>query len=260
MAYCFVSVHPERFQHSAHEDQTPFASLLRIAETAAGSKLAEDIDGMRKDVKYGSDFHPELQQAGFQLELAKVLETGHALFLELPTWLDTLPVPDVLQGMYKAFTVLYLVSAGAPDKPNVGNFLLLHLLTSLWGADHVVQALADDAQQRSACKCFWAAAIATLATGAAMSPQGMPTRSAVEQTWQQYDVCDGSADAAEHVGSCWQEIVRSAHYETEEHNIKLAYIMRELWRRHDGWRGFQAAAAAFTETPNIGPGRAKFYD
>ena len=46
--------------------------------------------------------------------------------------------------------------------------------------------------------------------------------------------------------------------ETEEHNIKLVYIMRELSNRYGGWSGFAEAAMAFTLTPNIGPESTEF--
>lgn len=39
--------------------------------------------------------------------------------------------------------------------------------------------------------------------------------------------------------------------EVEEHNIKLVYVMRELWKRYGYWVGFAEAAQAFTLTPNV---------
>jgi hypothetical protein len=51
----------------------------------------------------------------------------------------------------------------------------------------------------------------------------------------------------------WSQILQRAWREDEEHNIKLVYVCRELWRRYGRWRGFRAAAEAFTPTPGIGP-------
>ena len=63
----------------------------------------------------------------------------------------------------------------------------------------------------------------------------------------------GSTAAVEGVQG-WQEITDRARAEDEEHNIKLVYVCRELWRRYGHWRGFRAAAETFIATPSIGPG------
>ena len=55
----------------------------------------------------------------------------------------------------------------------------------------------------------------------------------------------------------WDHIIERAWREDEEHNIKLVYVCRELWRRYGHWRGFRAAAETFTPTPSIGPGVTK---
>ena len=51
----------------------------------------------------------------------------------------------------------------------------------------------------------------------------------------------------------WSSTVAAAIQEEEEHNIKLTYVMKELWNRYDNWHGFSKAATCFTLTPNIGP-------
>lgn len=75
MAYTFVDVHPERFTPKAHPDATPVDTVVRAA-SAFHSGGREAIRGIMKDPKFGSDedtsFHPELYQAGFQWQLAKV--------------------------------------------------------------------------------------------------------------------------------------------------------------------------------------------
>ena len=54
-------------------------------------------------------------------------------------------------------------------------------------------------------------------------------------------------------GEGWESIVPRAMAGYEEHNIKHAYVQRELWRRYQHWTGFRTAASSFTLTPNLGP-------
>lgn len=140
MAYTFVDVHPERFSPRAHPDATPVDTLLRAA-AAFHSGGRDAIIGIMHDPRFGDDagttFHPELYDAGFQWQLAKVLEQGHALFLEQPEWLDDLPLADAVHGMYKALVLLYVAQAGAPGERGVGNFVALHAITALWDTEQV---------------------------------------------------------------------------------------------------------------------------
>lgn len=139
MAYTFVSVHPERFQYSALYESLPVDSLIEAARSYEDKNVSKSILDIKTLPKYSLEagWHPELYEAGFQWHLSKVLEEGHEIFLKLPQWLDTLSVDEALQGMYKAVTVLYLVSAGEPEERKMGNFVVLHLITSLWGAQQV---------------------------------------------------------------------------------------------------------------------------
>lgn len=139
MAYTFLSVHPERFQHSALGSTSPVESLIEASNTSVAEHVPESIENIKNLPQYALErgWHPELHPAGFQWHLSKVLEEGHDIFLKLPKWLDTLSVPDALREMYKAVTLLYLVSAGEPEGRKMGDFVVLHLITSLWGAEKV---------------------------------------------------------------------------------------------------------------------------
>lgn len=112
-----------------------------------------------------------------------------------------------------------------------------------------------DAQRRDALKSFWAAAVAVVASSGA----GIPSRDALQTAWDMYgrmhDIEQPSGTAAVRP---WPEIVARAHREDEEHNIKLAYVCRALWRRYGRWHAFRVAADTFTVTPDIGPGKAAF--
>jgi hypothetical protein len=56
----------------------------------------------------------------------------------------------------------------------------------------------------------------------------------------------------------WGPIEARGMAEEEEHNIKLVYVCRELWKRYGQWKGFSDAAQTFTLTPNIGPSSTAF--
>ena len=56
----------------------------------------------------------------------------------------------------------------------------------------------------------------------------------------------------------WTDIVQRGIAEEEEHNIKLVYVARELWKRYGKWSGFSEAANSFTVTPSIGPASTSF--
>ena len=51
----------------------------------------------------------------------------------------------------------------------------------------------------------------------------------------------------------WDKILERVWQEDEEHNIKLVYVCKALWRRYDNWSAFRAAAETFIPTPEVGP-------
>lgn len=124
-------------------------------------------------------------------------------------------------------------------------------------AVQVVRRL-PEAQHGHALRCFWASAVAVVASSGA----GFPSADCLQQARDHYR---SMHDADEHPGRggtagvrSWPEIVERACEEQEEHNIKLVYVCRELWRRYGRWHGFRVAADTFTTTPSIGPGKAAF--
>ena len=271
LAYSSVSVKPERFVHGKHPDEmSPWQTLLRVADTFHGQQVAQWVDSVKTDERYSeaAGFRPELVKAGFQWSVAKVVTEGHPLMLELPTWLDCMEYGAAVEELYKALTALYLsttastAAAASPEggssgpRPGrEGNFLILHLLTSMWGLEQVMEQLEDDVDRHFALKCFWAAVVSLLITSGRV-----PCTEALEAAERKYrgahddqDVASGNHHALPQEGQGWEEIVRKALEEEEEHNIKLVYVGRELWRRYGRWSGFRIAASTFTETPNIGP-------
>jgi len=249
MVYCSLSVHPERFVHGKHDEGSPLESLQRVADGFHQEGIHDWVEEVKALDKYseGSGFRSELVPAGFQWHLAKVLEEGHPMFLELPTWLDTLDYDDILEQMYKAVTVLYLSTTGQPEAPQKpGNFFVLHLVTSLWALEKVLLKL-PDADRRAGLKCFWSGMLGLIFTSG-----DFPTSNQIAAIAEKFgNAQDGDACAVAD-GEEWAQIVPRAMAEEEEHNIKLAYVARELWRRYNGWSGFRVGASSFTETPNTG--------
>ena len=101
--------------------------------------VPEAIQGILAMPEYSLEAgrHPELHVGEIEWQVSKVLEEGHGMFQKLPQWLDVAPVWEALEGMYKATALLYLVSAGEPKERKMGDFVVLHFITSLWGAEQV---------------------------------------------------------------------------------------------------------------------------
>jgi hypothetical protein len=244
--FCHVSVHPENFVHSAFEEKSAVDSLIRVASTWEKENLAENWVGKAKS-KYNenSGFHSELIPAGFQWELSKILQEQHAVAYKLPTWLDTKSIPEIFEDLYKTVIIMYLVTADPSD--GHGNFFILHLISSLWGLEQVLNVVQEDEIARNGLKCYYSSLICLVAANGG----GFPSPNAIQKTAQELFEVDENHKELEDF--FWPNIVARGTQETEEHNIKLVYVGRELWRRYGYWTGFRKAAETFTLPPNIGP-------
>ena len=237
--FCHLGVDENEFQAHVWNDASPFESLLRIAQQFETQTLqVEWVD--RTKAAFDETFHPELVPAGFQWQLSKVLAKPHAVVKELPSWLSNKDDDDLWESLYRTTVLLYLATR---DSEGHGNFLVLHAITSLWALEHVTEVIDDEAITRRGLAQYWAVLVSLLATA------GFPASSALLEAREKYD---GSTrvDAPDFD---WSDIVQRAIAEEEEHNIKLAYVARELWKRYGHWTGFREAAQSFTLTPNIGP-------
>jgi hypothetical protein len=139
-------------------------------------------------------------------------------------------------GLYEAVTLLFMT------KP--GDFLILHLITSLYAMEQIANWLPID-QQKRALKCYWTAML-----GIIFSRGDVPTRATLEALHSKYQ------DAVDHEGSSmegqeWEHIVGRALIEDEEHNPKLVYVQRWLWTRFGRRSIFRIAAGHFTTTPEV---------
>jgi hypothetical protein len=252
--FSYLSLHPETFEHSAIQETCPAESLRRMAIVWQQDNLADTwIAAAKKNYDENSGFHEELIPAGFQWELSKVLDQPHEIMTKLPTWLDAMSIDELTEELYKTSVLAYLVTRDESD--GHGNFLVLHLITSLWGLEQVLSVIDDEKISRDALKCYYAAMVGLLSTSAS----GIPSVEAIDDVLATFGSSFDSNDRIQDLEEIeWSAIVARAIPEEEEHNIKLVYVTRELWRRYNHWTGFREAASAFTLTPNIGPSSASF--
>lgn len=294
--FCYLPIETKELQSNAIDESSPTESILRIAKEFWKDTKSDHHgnDGERSlqeswievvKSKYDENFHPELVPAGFQWQLAKVLNEPHDVAVKLPSWFHTLPMDELFEKLYKTIVLIYLGTRTGNDVENDerqqimnGNFIVLHLLTSLWGLEQVCRVIISDGTEatlqqkgtksdddndddvdekermiRQALEYYWSVAICLLST----SSNGFPTVDQIEKVLDDFPV---SSDEVSASSFDWTDVVRRGCAEEEEHNIKLVYVCRELWQRYGPWKGFSEAAQSFTLTPNIGPSQVAFSD
>ena len=161
---------------------------------------------------------------------------GHPLIYETPAWIGDQDMTTIWKGLYEAVTLLYMT------KP--GDFLILHLITSLHAMEQIANRLPIN-QQKHAIKCYW-----TAMQGIIFSGGEVPTRATLEALHSKYkDVVDHDGSPME--GQKWEHIVARALIEEEEHNPKLVYVQRLLWKRFSQRSLFRIAAGHFTTPPEV---------
>jgi hypothetical protein len=244
LAFSHMSCHPER-------DMPPYCrirgeasaadSLLRIArcwESDDGGlrSWAEALIGGAAEPTL--TLHPELVRSGLQYRIASLLTHGHPVFYQAPTWINAVDLAAIWSQLYYACTLLYLA------KP--GDFVLLHLVTSLYAMERIAEHLPEH-QQRWLLRCFWIGM-----HGIALSEASFPSHQKISELNR---VFAGAADAGAAAiwRQDWMQIVVRAVQEDEEHNPKLVYVLRQVWDRTGALSIYRAAAAQFTATPALPP-------
>jgi len=243
MAFSYLSCHPERTYPATRgptKDKSVLESLLRIADAWEADHGA--LYGWREatltDDKYSASagFHPELAVTGAQYNIAKMLAEGHPLIHATPAWIGDQDMTTIWEELHETVTLLYMT------KP--GEFLLLHLITSLYAMEQIANRMPID-QQKRAIKCYWTAML-----GVIFSRGEVPTRATLEALHSKYkDAVDHDGSPTE--GQEWKHIVTRALIEAEEHNPKLVYVQHLLWKRFGHRSLFRVAAGNFTTTPEI---------
>ena len=245
LAFSYVSCYPERTlsrSKTLTADLTPLDSMQRIAAEWDRDRraLSSWVDGALNDPRLSVEagFQPVLEHTGAQLHIAQVLAEGHPLIHSTPPWLESADQEEVWEQLYYAVMLLYL--------SNPGDFVLLHLITSLHAVEQIAQHLPRDEQSR-AIKCYWTAMLGVL-----FSLKAVPTKASLGDLHARYaDSTDAPERACVHEN--WKSTIERALQEREEHNPKLVYVLRKLWARFGHRSVYRVAAGHFTETPVIAP-------
>jgi len=248
--FCHIGVHPSKFRYCddpADGGATPIESLSLVANLYENDDLRKTWVEIVK-AKYDKSFHPELVKAGFQWEAAKLMAEPHDVVVRMPSWISAADQyseaeeEQTWDALYRAVTYLYLASR---DENNNGSFIVLHLITSLWGLEHVCRKLQARPDYSIIRKRAWSQYYATAVV--LLSAVGFLPSAAIEKVCEEISPNDATSD-----DFSWDPVVQAGTAEVEEHNIKLVYVCRELWKckgRH--WKGYAEAAKAFTLTPVI---------
>ncbi|WP_437972870.1 questin oxidase family protein [Sorangium sp. So ce295] len=243
MAFSYVSCHPERAVTApagGARGERAVDSLLRVAGAWDDDRdeLHRWVEALVADTETGAalGIHPELSRSGLQYRIARLLAEGHPLIYEAPAWIDDQDVSTSWEQLFHVVTLLYLAEPG--------DFVLLHLITSLHAMEQIARRLPAD-QGRYVVKCFWIGMLCIL-----FSRADLPKRSTLARLHVTYeDATDSAGQPLE--GEGWGQIIARAIEEEEEHNPKLVYVLHRVWKRTGGRSIYRAAAACFTTTPEL---------
>jgi len=242
MAFSYITCHPERLQPpsgSEHDLETPWDTLTRIAATVDNDRSAckswlETVTDLNvSDV----EILPELRRSGLQYRIARTMKEGHPLIYQAPKWAFTKYNPDRWQQFYYLVSIVYL------SKP--GNFILLHLLTSLYAMENISERLSDNIKELSQ-RCYWVGMLCILFSEDLLPSEEM--LAAQNEIFLNIFDSDGETTAQE---ASWHQLVSRAYLEEEEHNPKLVYLMKKLWKRFGYASVYRHAAFQFTATPEL---------
>lgn len=231
-AFSYVSCYPERVSRKRN-DENAVESLLRVAlEWEQQPEVTEWVEDIVAKEPVG--MQRVLSGTGTQLKIAQVLDAGHELLEEDLAWVGTASESDLWNQLE---TVVVLLYAARP-----GNFVILHLITGLFGMEQIANKL-EPQDARKAARCFWKTIIAVL-----LALKAFPSRNELNAAVQNLN---GPADSPEEVSGEWDQLVKRAMADSEEHNAKMLYVMQKWWRKRGYNSAFREAARAFTDTPVI---------
>ncbi|WNG32887.1 questin oxidase family protein [Archangium minus] len=243
MAFSYVSCHPERAssgQGGRYPGENAVDSLLRLAGVWQGDHEALHgwVEALVADTASGvaAGIHPELARSGLQYRIARMAKEGHPLIYETPAWIESQDVSTSWEQLYYVTTLIYLAMPG--------NFVLLHLITSLHAMEQIANRLPEE-QRKDVVRCFWIGMLCIMFSRADF-PRGTKL-AALHATFK---------DAVDDVGlpamrQDWERIAARSFEEEEEHNPKLVYVLQRVWKRTGGRSIYRAAAAQFTTTPEL---------
>ncbi|KDM93314.1 questin oxidase family protein [Photobacterium galatheae] len=243
MAFSYVPCHPERAVFDSQlDEENAVASLMRLSHqwhSERRESLTHWLDTLlnSEDPALLDRIHPELLRSGLQSRIAKVLIQGHPEIYRLPKWLNTLESKECWEQLFYLVTLIYL------SRP--GDFLLLHLVTSLYAMEKIALHLPEH-ETKNIIGHYWIGLQCILfATDKFAKPEKLLS---LHQTYS--DRFDHFSERI--ANSEWEHIVLRGLEEEEEHNPKLVYVMKKWWEKQNGTI-FRAAAYQFTATPELPP-------
>ncbi|WP_186645551.1 questin oxidase family protein [Fluviispira vulneris] len=234
MAYSFISCQPEcLFKKQSSNEKFVIDSILNIAEKWDNNfeELHNWAESLISDKTSAAaqKIHPDLKNS-LQYRIVKVLNEGHPIIYEEPLWIMQQKISLSWEQLYYTMTIVYL------SQP--GDFIILHLLTSLYAMEKIANELPIE-QQLFAIKNYWVGMLCIL-----FSKANFPKRMDLENLHKKYEnLYDSKWENLEKTE--WTEIIARAFKENEEHNPKLVYIMQYLWKRTGYLSIYRVAAASF---------------
>jgi hypothetical protein len=115
--FAHVGIDDDKLVWDVHEEEDPVDSFWRVATTWQEQNLQKMWIEVAK-ASYDQSFRPELVPAGFQWEVAKVLDRPHAAAVELPTWIMQRSVSHIWESLYRTTVYLYLATRDSEGNGN----------------------------------------------------------------------------------------------------------------------------------------------
>ncbi|HTZ43614.1 MAG TPA: questin oxidase family protein [Jatrophihabitans sp.] len=235
LAFSYVACHAERAEPVPSTGQTAAEALLALTRTwdAGRDRLAHEVlEVVSADA---GDLHAELARSGLQYRIARMLGEGHPLIYGSTGWLTGKDVATCFAELYYAASLIYL------SQP--GDFVLLHLITSLYAMERLAQDLPAE-QQHEVIRAFWVGML-----GIVFAERLFPK---ADKLATLHELLVGAVDD-ESFEADWAQLSGRARLEEEEHNPKLVYVLSRLWHRGGRETIHRAAAGQFTRTPALPP-------
>jgi hypothetical protein len=237
LSFSFVPVFGEHQPAAESAGVDPTDSLARLGARWTGDPvLRERVTAVISDTDSATQLHPELNRSGLQARVAEVAFAGIPELVDTPAWLASLPAAQRREQVRRAITLLYLA--------NPGDFVILHLITSLFAIEVIADRLDAEAADE-VYRLYWAGARIITA-----AESKIPTAHKLRALHELYT--DRNDDASPRTLDEFDITARRAWLEGEEHNPKLVFVSRAWWNTNS-WTAYRHAAAQFTRTPELPP-------
>ncbi|MQY22236.1 questin oxidase family protein [Nocardia macrotermitis] len=238
LAFSFVPVVDEARRPAGASARGPWDSLLALSRSwARDEAFGGAVRNVISDTDAVTRLHPELNRSGLQARVAAVAHGGIPELAARSPWAAALS-PDARQAQVRrAVTLLYLAQPG--------DFVVLHLITSLFALEAVARTLDSEAATARLHDLYWAGARIILA-----AERKIPRPEKLSELAALYPVRGG--DHSDSAAAEFDLIARRSWLEEEEHNPKLVFVLRQWWNEQ-GWNAYRHAAGQFTRTPELPP-------